>query len=599
MPSSPFLHVEFAAGSPEFAWFAVDSLGRGENLENVVLAEKRRPVGSYRLESGSDGEIRYVSGEVEAKGVARWRIRVEARRIVLRSCWAAGGTGEPFRLLIDQKKNHATLLGLPDDNGPEQRIALPAVLHLPDRGTFRLSASEDGASVGYEARRRQPEYFVEITFPAATETQPQIDYVLDVAVIHPALPGLEAQPLYDGYRRSFLNLLQFHARLHTLANNSSSDVCGFCFWMYAELAARAPELAPGLRALDLIRLSLDRVLDGGLTYGQAGYGKTARYPDAAAWSPSFDSLDTLPSFVIASAVYLRETRDAKWAERRFDQLLQLARRMLAQDRNGNGLIEYVLSGNSDSWTGDITVRPANWWDTIGFGHEDAYSNALAYRACALLSEAASAFGRAAEAEEFRVAAERIRAAYCATFLNPETGILAGWKSADGKLHDYWFVFVNGMAVAFGLVDAPVAHAIFDRILAKMKEVGFERFEIGLPGNLVPIRREDYTDRRRRYGGPELADGSDAFQIYENGAATHCHTYWTIKALYGLGRVEDARRIFHPMLRSFAAGNFQGFGPNGMSKDWRDWEGNCNGYEGYLCDGFLALLAVDDDLRAGG
>jgi hypothetical protein len=72
----------------------------------------------------------------------------------------------------------------------------------------------------------------------------------------------------------------------------------------------------------------------------------------------------------------------------------------------------------------------------------------------------------------------------------------------------------------------------------------------------------------------------------------------VKALYRLGRVADARRIFYPMLRSFADGGFQGFCANGRSKDWRDWQGTCNGYEGFLADGYLALLAVQDDLKAG-
>jgi hypothetical protein len=30
-------------------------------------------------------------------------------------------------------------------------------------------------------------------------------------------------------------------------------------------------------------------------------------------------------------------------------------------------------------------------------------------------------------------------------------VLAGWKSADGKLYDYYFLFLNGMAVTYGLV----------------------------------------------------------------------------------------------------------------------------------------------------
>lgn len=596
MPTNRHLRVEFAETTPAFSWFAVDSLGRGENLDNVILSTKLAP-GTNRLETLSGTQVRYRTGPVDS-GAVTWCARVDDNRITLGARHDAGVPGRPFRLLIDQHKNHATLLGLPAAGAGARRIALPAVLHLPDRGTFRVTANVSNATVHYDARRRQPEYFVEICFPPATAGQPEIEYTLETTLIHPALPGLEAQPLYEGYRRNFLNLLQYNARLHTLANNSSSDVCGFCFWMYAELAAFAPELAPGLRALDLIRLSLDRVLDGGLTYGQAGYGKTPEYPDAAAWSPPFDSLDTLPSLVMAAATYMLRANDRAWSAARFDQVVALARRMLAQDHNGNGLIEYSLSGNANSWKGDATTRPANWWDTIGFGHEDAYSNALAFRACRLLGEVANKLQRHGEAGEFFAAADRLKVAYVPTFLNPETGVLAGWRSADGMLHDYWFVFVNGMAIAFGLVERTRAHAIMDRLLARMKAVGFERFDLGLPGNLSPVRREDYTDLRRRYGGPERADGFDAFQIYENGAATHCHAYWTIKALYMLDRADDARRIFHPMLATFAGGGFQGFGANGMSKDWRDWQGNCNGYEGYLCDGFLALLAVEDDLRAG-
>jgi hypothetical protein len=52
-----------------------------------------------------------------------------------------------------------------------------------------------------------------------------------------------------------------------------------------------------------------------------------------------------------------------------------------------------------------------------------------------------------------------------------------------------------------------------------------------------------------------------------------------------------------MLDGFAAGEFQGFCPDGQSKDWRDWSGGCHGYEGLLCDGYLTLLAVLDDVGA--
>jgi hypothetical protein len=84
----------------------------------------------------------------------------------------------------------------------------------------------------------------------------------------------------------------------------------------------------------------------------------------------------------------------------------------------------------------------------------------------------------------------------------------------------------------------------------------------------------------------------------NGGATGCYAYFFIKALYKLGRAGDARSIFHPMLKGYAEGNFQGFDTNGMSRDWRDWKGGGHGYEGLLVDNYFTLLAVFDDVREG-
>lgn len=76
-------------------------------------------------------------------------------------------------------------------------------------------------------------------------------------------------------------------------------------------------------------------------------------------------------------------------------------------------------------------------------------------------------------------------------------------------------------------------------------------------------------------------------------ATACFAYFTLAALYDLGRVEDGDKIFMPMLDSFAKGDFQGRDASGMSKDWRTWTGKCWGYEGMLTDNYYALLAVMD------
>jgi hypothetical protein len=287
-----------------------------------------------------------------------------------------------------------------------------------------------------------------------------------------------------------------------------------------------------------------------------------------------------------------------WARTNYDKLLGWARAMMAADKDGNGLIEYPGTGNF----GDRPLtarRPSNWWDTINFGHEDAFANALAYRACRMFAELARRLEHTDDAQFFTDKAAKLRAAYASAFLDPATGVLAGWKSADGQLHDYWFTFIQGIAITYGLLDDRTANAVMDHLLAKFKETGYTRFDIGLPGNLVPVKRGDYVYEKNApeaTGEPRLEDGSDGFQFYENGGATGCWSYYTVKALYQLGRVEDARRIFHPMLASYARGEFQGFGKNGMSRDWRDWKGGCHGYEGLLVDNYYALLAVFDDVK---
>ena len=78
-----------------------------------------------------------------------------------------------------------------------------------------------------------------------------------------------------------------------------------------------------------------------------------------------------------------------------------------------------------------------------------------------------------------------------------------------------FLFVNGIAICYDLVPRPMANAIMDRLLVKMREVGFTRFDLGLPGNLVVVPRKDYVHRDRRWGGGEREDNADGFQIYEN------------------------------------------------------------------------------------
>ena len=578
---SLYMRIELASDQPAVVSLAVDSLGKNKLSANPLRPPAKTEATYQVRHVGTTFEYR-TSGASAATPPA-WTFQFSPRQIHLRSHFTAGNPPPPLVLNFNPHLNHATLLGRIND---DSSIRLPALLHLPDLGTFRITSSAGGSpALGYDAFRydnpKKGDDYVRVTFPAATAALPGIDYNLEVVDIYPASPQLAGDPRFDGFRRDWLNIFQLNPRRRVLANHAGSDPCAFTLFEYSSVAVPTPPLAPGLAALDMIRQSLDRYLGGMKGYGMAGYGGEGRY----------DYTDTYPSLLIAAGDCVRGSKDHAWLEKNYSGIKEWAAKMLAMDEDGDGLVEYPVSGNYSSSSEKITVRPANWWDTIGFGHKDAFANALAYHALLEMAEMARQSSHPDDAQLYSVRAEKLRSVYFQTFYNPQTGVLAGWKSADGNLHDYYFTFVNGVAITYGLVPRDKANLIMDRLLAKMKEVGYTHFEYGLPGNLIPVRRGDYVDLDNRFGGPQKEDGSDGFQIYENGGATACWAYYTLQALYQLGRQKDADAMLFPLLAAFENGGFQGFGPNGMTYDWKAWDGTPHGYEGLLVDGYQAMLAV--------
>lgn len=586
--SSRFFAVECSAAQPQFLGLRVDSLGKGTFKPSAL-----RPPPAPERETVAkvvDGQLQYRAKGLDAKAPARWAFAFDERSIRMITQWSAADAPEPLVLDFDLRGNHATLLGLVK---ADQTVRLPAVLHLPDCGSLRVTASDPAISLPYDARRSVGPY-ARITFPPATEQHPRVEYRCEVTAIYPQLKSITGDARFDGFRRNWLNIFQVNPRLGAVANNSASDICASCAYEYADVALHSPALAEDLRPLDLIGQLLEFY-----TSGKPGYGFVGWLPFDLDFGPGFPEqhkndpvfLDAYPNLLIAATDYALGTQDNAWLERNYPQVRGWAEALLALDHDGNGLVEYGMSGDSGSWSPSLSTRPANWWDTIGFGHEDAYSNALAYRGLRGMEQLAGRLKKESDVARYRQAAERLRAVYTRTFYNPATGVLAGWKSADGQLHDYYFLFVNGIAIHYGLVPRARAEAIIDKLLAKLKAVGYTRFELGLPGNLIPVARADYVDLNPRFGGGAKEDNSDGFQIYENGGATACHAFHFLAALYDLGRREEADRILLPMLAAFERGDFQGMGANGMSNDWKAWDGTPWGYEGFLTDNYYALLAV--------
>ena len=590
---SSFMRVELAPAQPEFTVLAVDSLGTKKLTTNPLRAPAK-PDNRYELRRvGRRFEYRPAGA---SSGPPVWSFVFSDRQIQLSSSYSAGNPPPSLLLDMNPHVSRVTLLGLFNDDGT---IRLPAVLHLPDSGTFRITSPPgQNLTLGYEALRHHPDErvndallknvrmndYVKVIIPGATATTPHVAYTLEVVDIYPEVPQIAGDPRFDGFRRDWLNIFQLNPRFRALANHAASDVCADTVFEYAEVAEYTPPFAPRLTALDLVRQTLDRYLGGMKAYGIAGYVPTDP-------SLKYDFTDAYPSLLIAAEDYVRGSKDEVWLKKNYPGLKGWATTMLAMDREGTGLLEYPLSGNSGIWDKQFTEHAANWWDNVGFGHQDAYSNALAYHSLVGMAELARRANQPADARLYAARAEKLRSVYFKTFYDPATGVLAGWKSADGQIHDYYFTFVNSVAITYGLIPPAEANKIMDRLLAKMKEVGYKHFEYGLPGNLIPIRRDDYLEPRQEWGGGTRADGSDGFQIYENGGATACFVYFTLQALYKLGRRNDADAILFPMLRSFEDGRFQGTSPNGRSYDWKSWDGKPYGYEGLLVDGYMTFLAI--------
>jgi hypothetical protein len=460
-------------------------------------------------------------------------------------------------------------------------LLFPVLLHFPDHGTLLVRAGDSNSTWKFVGRlgQREVELALEqgrrVTSDATgIQAAGQYHVELDMALtsIYPGKALVDADPKLAGVKRGWLNAFGFRPDIATLSNNSVSDNAIFCLYEFADQAYYTPPLFDDFTALDMVRMSLDAYFGGVKSYGR----------DNEVF------VDTDPAIIISAWDYATGKPDAEWLRRRIGDVEKYADHIIAADRNGDGLAESTRTGVSGIGPKGAGMWSSNWWDVISFGWNDAYGIALDYRAFRCAADLERRLGRAEKAEIYRKRAERIKAVYYSTFYNPKTGVLAGWRSKDGQLHDYYFTFVNGIAVAYGLVTPQQGGAIMDRMQAKMREVGYKNFRIGLPGNLIPIARKDYAGGGV-LGEPKKDDGSDSFQNYENGGTTADFAHFYLQALYTLGRKAEADAIFDAMLEGFRDGVFQNGVGSGV--DWKRWDGTPCGYEGLLADSYYTLSVL--------
>jgi len=537
---------------------------------------------SYEYELG-DGALRYRSEwELSTSGF-RLRVRKEVPEEI--SLWESAA----WRLTVDTRVSPSSVLGELTQTGRTGLVELPALIHFPRYGSFRVSASSNEVLLRCDTERPANRNTIDIKLGEVPGEAG--DFIQKAGVFEAEISfDIVAPPLHlaaetpDNVARALRRVLPtaftFRPDTGTLSNNGASMHCPICMDTWAGIALRMSDIGGGLAGALFLRYSLERWLDGG-----PGYASGALVQDGTVHPAEDEYLMTGSAALLGLAEYLGTDEGASWAPEFLPQIRAKIDAMARRDLDEDGLIESPYR-TGVSGTGQWSTC---WLDVLSFGWKDAFSNALLYAAlrnlatalAGLTPQAAPTTGADApvdpsEVERLNAWADRLRAAYLPTFYNPETGWLAGWRCKEGRLHDYAFLQLNGAAVSTGVVSPEQGRPMLQALLQEMDRRAMPDPILGMPGNLRFIPDEDRADIIQGF----------PMGYYQNGGRTHAQTRHFLDGLYVAGLKEEADRLLERLCEGLAEGYTYGGNQSGI--DWRYWDDRPCGYEGLLTDQFGLL-----------
>lgn len=558
-------------------------------LSGPILRTLEADIGSHlwtgRFEAEGN-EIRYLDVHTSEHLRLNLVFRVEAERLQLEIeevCTQefVALEYEAWRFAWDARTSPTGVCVVPTLRvGRNGHALLPAYLSGESSGclSFRQVGTEDSLGVhlqvesyresealtcGVGSADRSPDGFG-ITVPVGTR---KTRFELAVATLLPQPSASGATlPLSAGVRRAWATIFScYRPEYRGFSNNCVSVNCHLGQWSMLEVLAHTAQPKDGPSLVGMLKFTVEKaLLDGG------GYGY---------WRELY--MDSDPALLCAAGTYYRLQDDPAWLARVAPGLREIFDRMMAQTREDGLLLNERLTGN----TGDFNVS-TNGIDTVCFGYLDAYSNAWAYRA---FRNAAPLFAKLGDGERARRAvdvANRMARSYAPTFVNPKTGWVAGWRSQDGQLHDYAYLVVNGIAIAFGLLDEAAARQALsglEKLRAKACPVSAQ---LGLPVNLIPHAFEDH------YFPMHVRGSQPTYELFTDGAVSSNLIEYYLRALSTYGFKAEAKALADAFDEGYAKGFFSGGVGSGC--EMRSWEGMPSGYEGTLTfnHGLIYAVAIE-------
>jgi len=603
-----YFDIGFARRNPELTFLAIDEMGQGKACQNLLkLASQHRkndattpylvqgprmypwyppiagffqfePVG-ITVEGGNRVKYWCRSDDAGVEYQFQWDIigassfsvtiqRTCKQRIrMLHSGW---------QFSLDSKAAPVTALGAITKQGETGLLEFPVILHFPGKGTLLCTLEKGICLARFDAN--PPAMTNTFELKMGEEPQPEGDYLLPEGhaeatvkfeVITPEFAALRddaPQVVKDMVRFRAVTALTYRADTATFSNNGTSMHCPACIDSWAENVIGFTPWQ-GIEPRMFLQQTLERWLLEAPAYGS---GRSI-IDDNHYYEDEYIICGTSALFGLAK--FLQAYNDEAWFEQYKENILVQVTRMQGRDVDGDGIVESTyrlgISGEHQ-WS-------TNWWDVLSFGWKDAFSNAFLYPALVTLSKVFTEHGMADEAANLDTWASNLKQNFVPTFFNEKTGWLAGWRCKEDKLHDYAFLFVNGAAVEYGLVDGDLAMDIMERLWNELQASRFRDYNLGLPGNLWYIPASDTA--KPQYGEP--------MGTYENGGATHSQSRHFVSGLYAAGMTVEGDMLLEQLSQSMADGS--AFGGVGSGVDWRTWDGRPCGYEGLLCDQFGILV----------
>ena len=479
------------------------------------------------------------------------------------------------------------------------KFTMPLIVHFPDFGRVEISAtSKDifcveelqlsrdytGIELGYLNYSFNHNRIHALHFGSSYLTfksnKPLENVTLNFKVLDECYPHFEGEndPKYDGLKRNWLNAFAMNRELYDMGDNIYFHGTGhLAIHMKSDMLQMANE---GEEQFDIIRKTYERQVERSFTKSQAHDGEVSvSYFNKEKVKGFGCAVDSTPGAIIGL------TGISKWnmalAKKLLPNAIKAADYIMSRDTDGDGIFEVAFPGDYMFQECEFGQQ-TNWWDNFAFGHKDIYFNYLCHRALRELCELLEKLNKRSLAKKYREQLKKFDKVFFDTFYNPKTGLMAGWISKNGKVHDYGFTFAVSMGINEGLIPKEKGAKMLKILLDIMDKEGYGDLRFGIPGNVMPVAQEDTMY------WPCMSD----WGRYENGGLNGMNGYHFLTSMYNVGMTEEADKILFAILDTYEkemthSGLMPGYC---RSVDWRTKEGIACGYN-YLADNYYFLLSV--------